>query len=56
MDSFSEDEGPPPMETKHAARISENDRDKLLASGDEREEYTGLYEFLDVRSGVFLYF
>ncbi|XP_066932253.1 uncharacterized protein [Clytia hemisphaerica] len=44
MDSFSDDEGPPPMETKHAARISENDKDKLLASGDEREEYTDIFE------------
>ena len=41
MDDFTDDELPPRVEVKQAAKMSENDEDKLLASGDEKEEYTG---------------
>ena len=41
MDDFTDDEAPPQIEMKHAAKKSDNVQDKLLASGDEREEYTG---------------
>lgn len=47
MDDFTDDEElPPQSEVKHAAKSSENDQDKLLASPDEqRDEYTGKLEY-----------
>jgi len=42
MDDF-EDDTVQQVVTKHAAKSSENDKDALLANGDEKqEEYTGI--------------